>query len=133
LYKPFDLKALALSATMHYRPFMKAQHLLNLPDAPAAQHIQQQRHWRPSSTAWLNCTWQNWCCYSAQHSHKNTVVFTYLPKGALQEKRCSQDCLVATNINESAAAAGAAHTMCWQQQGVVAVGPVVKPASMCTL
>jgi hypothetical protein len=91
-----------------YRPFMKAQHLLNLPAAPAAKQIQQQTSWKPSSTAWLSCTWQNWCCYSAQHSQKNTVVFTNLPKGALQEKRCSQDCLVAANEPAAAAAASSA-------------------------
>uniref|UniRef100_A0A383W5P4 Uncharacterized protein n=1 Tax=Tetradesmus obliquus TaxID=3088 RepID=A0A383W5P4_TETOB len=88
------------------RPFMKAQHLLDLPRAAAADRVKQQSSWAPSSTAWLHSTWQNWCCYSKQHSQKNTIVFTNLPKGSLEERRCPQDCL--TRGPDSAADAAAA-------------------------
>lgn len=62
---------------------MKKQHLLNLPAAPAAQNVAATTKWSPSDTAWLNCVWQNWCCYSDKHSQKNTIIFTDLPNGCL--------------------------------------------------
>lgn len=72
---------------------MKYQHLLGLPDAPAAHKVVDSEHWERSDSAWLRCVWQNWCCYNGRWPQKDTIIFTNLPTpGAIQERHCHKEC-----------------------------------------
>jgi hypothetical protein len=71
---------------------MKTQHLLNLPNAPAAKKVAQEEDFKPSSTAWLNTVWQNWCTYGPEYPQKNTIIFTTLTRQALPDRRCKNHC-----------------------------------------
>jgi hypothetical protein len=66
--------------------------LLNLPDAKRAQAVAKQEGFQPSSTAWLNIVWQNWCTYGPGYPQKNTIVFTTLSLEALPARKCNIDC-----------------------------------------
>jgi hypothetical protein len=66
--------------------------LLNLPDAKKAKAVAKQEGFQPSSTAWLNTVWQNWCTYGPGYPQKNTIVFTTLSREALPARKCKIDC-----------------------------------------
>lgn len=74
------------------RHFMKESHLLNLPDRPRAQEVAQKEGFQPSSTAWLNTIYQNWCTYGPGYPKKDTIVFTTLSRTALPDRDCAKHC-----------------------------------------
>jgi hypothetical protein len=71
---------------------MKEYHLLNLPDAPAAPGVALRDGFQPSSSAWLNTVWQNWCTYGPEYSKKDTIIFSTLTREAFPDRRCAAHC-----------------------------------------
>jgi hypothetical protein len=68
-------------------------HLLNLPKAPKANGlVTGHEGFQPSSSAWLNTVWQNWCTYGPGNFKKDTIVFTNLSREALPDRKCKAHC-----------------------------------------
>ena len=76
---------------------MKENHLINLPDTPKAARVAKQEGFQPSSTAWLNTVWQNWCTYGPSYPQKNTTIFTTLSREALPDRNCTTYCKCPVN------------------------------------
>lgn len=76
-------------------------HLIALPDRPAAQALPFQRR----KQAFLHAVYQNWCAYGEDYPMKPTIIYTNLPDTALHfldGRRCPTNCKHPDPKNHSA-------------------------------
>jgi hypothetical protein len=67
-------------------------HLLNLPDTKKGAEVAAKTMFQPSSNAWLNTVFQNWCTYGPGYPQKDSIVFTTLSRQALSDRKCKTHC-----------------------------------------